>query len=299
MAQTHHLRSRRVTPLHIELMIHYHSKASPWLYPSSTTEHYTDDLLAWGMIALDTTDGPTSGYRSTEGGGMWVDRLCSIEPPVPRMVETWVFENAKKNTLRDEPSGTTYEAEMAESFGGDLPSGRLDAWRVGGQFKRVIRETPEWSSGGVRLIPKSVSEVGEAMMAEHEGHGGNDVYKAIADHITAGQDLTQEAAANLAVHDALEASSDPVVPSTSRIGQSPRCPDCGMLPNNCSLCRKAKAALPHPALGGSIITWQGVTIGRCTRTLSGRDCACAHSNREAESLKCCVFFRPTHPSWKP
>lgn len=78
------MRSREITPLHIQLMLHYYAIAAPYAEHdpahanSVATRDYTDELIMWDCIAKDNNS--PSGYRATNKGHAWVDRLCNCLP---------------------------------------------------------------------------------------------------------------------------------------------------------------------------------------------------------------------------
>jgi len=81
---------KKLTPLHIHLLLHYHAIAEPigeQFCGGAARVRFTRDLERWGMIRADT-DSP-SGYRSTDGGSMLVDALCST--PIPRRTLQWTM----------------------------------------------------------------------------------------------------------------------------------------------------------------------------------------------------------------
>lgn len=78
----------KLTPLHIELLIHYHVSAGPWPRPSVASKQYTRHLLDWNLIRADMG----VGYRSTEGGAMLLDAMCAL--PVPRQTVQWTMDPA-------------------------------------------------------------------------------------------------------------------------------------------------------------------------------------------------------------
>jgi len=74
-----------MTPLHIELMIHYYAHCEPTYNPEApAVKEYTLDLLKEGLIDESATSG--SGYVSTDKGKAFVEKIC--ETPIP--VQTWI-----------------------------------------------------------------------------------------------------------------------------------------------------------------------------------------------------------------
>jgi hypothetical protein len=71
----------KFTPLHIELILHYHCCCNLWpQHDAPAVIEFTDDLLGMGLIVGDRESG--SGYRTTERGGKFVEKLCNTEIPV-------------------------------------------------------------------------------------------------------------------------------------------------------------------------------------------------------------------------
>lgn len=78
-----------MTPLHIQLMLHYYAVAEP--YAKNDLEHatsravsdYTKELLEYGLIVKDV--GP-SGFKSTDRGNAYVQMLCNLPLPVCKWV---------------------------------------------------------------------------------------------------------------------------------------------------------------------------------------------------------------------
>ena len=74
--------TERWTPLHIELMIHYHCSCAPIINADAPAViEYTRHLLDDGLIISDEVR--ASGYTSTTKGEAFVSLLCRT--PIPRM----------------------------------------------------------------------------------------------------------------------------------------------------------------------------------------------------------------------
>ena len=74
------------TPLHIELMMHYH--CTPVALPNADAPvvvDYTSDLLKHGLIFVDRKC--PSGYRSTDKGQAFIALLCRTPLPEMRWVD--------------------------------------------------------------------------------------------------------------------------------------------------------------------------------------------------------------------
>ena len=69
-----------MTPLHIRLLIHYHTMNEKWQKPSPAASDYTVDLVKWGLIE-ERAESP-SGYRATERGVEHVEGLCRLALPL-------------------------------------------------------------------------------------------------------------------------------------------------------------------------------------------------------------------------
>ena len=91
-----------MTPLHIQIAIHYHCRPCP--YAENEPEHrysravrmYTQDFVDAGLLIPRTPDDDdvpehqrnTAEFASTEGLRMFIDALCEISLPKKR--EAWV-----------------------------------------------------------------------------------------------------------------------------------------------------------------------------------------------------------------
>ena len=73
--------SKKFTPLHIELIIHYHCICKPPLnHDAPAVIEFTEELVNLGLINKDGTSG--SGYRCTDKGNVFVEKICNTELPV-------------------------------------------------------------------------------------------------------------------------------------------------------------------------------------------------------------------------
>lgn len=72
-----------MTPLHIELALHYHCKAIQHerLHAFGTVRDYAEDLVTAGMLEREG-----DGYRKTDGLAVFVMALCATPFPVKHWV---------------------------------------------------------------------------------------------------------------------------------------------------------------------------------------------------------------------
>lgn len=80
-----------LTPLHLEILIHYH--ASPHVFPRSSqcSDNYTRHLVSLGLLenaGVDVFDGCKAPFQLTEKGRAWLERVLST--PMPK--QAWVWE---------------------------------------------------------------------------------------------------------------------------------------------------------------------------------------------------------------
>ncbi len=74
----------RWTPLHLELILHYRTKAGPFPQAAaSAVVSYTKELLAHKLIEPANDK---SGYASTARGDAFVEILCNTPLPVQKWV---------------------------------------------------------------------------------------------------------------------------------------------------------------------------------------------------------------------
>lgn len=79
-----------MTPLHINLMLHYHTTPAP--YAERDPEHANSpavlsmraELIKWGLIE-PSSDGTT--WCSTEKGSAYVKHLCAVQVPIAQWVQ--------------------------------------------------------------------------------------------------------------------------------------------------------------------------------------------------------------------
>lgn len=90
-----------MTPLHILIGIHYHSRPVPYAWDrpeerfSKAVRAYTEDLVRAGLLTPREPDGDdvpehirnTAAYAATDGLRMWVDALTDV--PLPKLREAW------------------------------------------------------------------------------------------------------------------------------------------------------------------------------------------------------------------
>lgn len=84
-------RRRTITPLHIQLLLHYHCNCEPYskdnyehAHSRSVIEFMGHLVVNWGLLVKDAS--AESGYRTTEKGAAYVDMLCSVPLPVCKWV---------------------------------------------------------------------------------------------------------------------------------------------------------------------------------------------------------------------
>lgn len=76
-----------MTPLHIEILLHYYSSPTPFPGSSQAGDEYTTDLHNCGLI-----DPCGNGvYKTTQKGDAHVEQLCQL--PLPTQV--WVGFDGK------------------------------------------------------------------------------------------------------------------------------------------------------------------------------------------------------------
>lgn len=79
-----------VTPLHIEIAMHYHCRTGQYemVTTNETRRQYADDLVDAGMLKRVPGPGPqaTVEYASTPGLAVWIKAICSVPFPVQQWV---------------------------------------------------------------------------------------------------------------------------------------------------------------------------------------------------------------------
>jgi len=88
--------SKGLTPLHLMLLLHYHTTPEPW--PQATAPAvrvYTEHLLRLELIQRDPKEIRHESYDITQRGIAFVESLCTA--PLP--VERWVIPNQEERTV--------------------------------------------------------------------------------------------------------------------------------------------------------------------------------------------------------
>jgi hypothetical protein len=80
---------KKITPLHIEIAVHYMCTAAPFPRPSQAVTDFTNDLVNRGLLIPDAAC--ENGYRTTEGLHAYVEALRSIPFPKKEMQPVWSF----------------------------------------------------------------------------------------------------------------------------------------------------------------------------------------------------------------
>lgn len=78
-----------VTPLHLQIAIHYHISPGQWPQLSVPIHRqYADDLKAAGLLRLKDSSGGGSFacYEKTDGLAVWIDAICATPFPVKQWV---------------------------------------------------------------------------------------------------------------------------------------------------------------------------------------------------------------------
>lgn len=80
-------RVRIMTPLHLEILLHYYISPDPFPRKSATISQYTEDLSAKQLLKQSAFN-PTV-FKVTERSELWIKR--ALETPLP--VQRWVWED--------------------------------------------------------------------------------------------------------------------------------------------------------------------------------------------------------------
>lgn len=79
-----------MTPLHLEIALHYHCKADQFemVLTNKVRREYAEDLVSAGMLKpVYNGVGPVlAGFERTEGLAVFVEALCATPLPVQRWV---------------------------------------------------------------------------------------------------------------------------------------------------------------------------------------------------------------------
>lgn len=78
-----------MTPLHIEILLHYNRTSEPFHSPTTVANDYSLYLSEVGMLYRTEEN----NFHITEGGRMLVNRLCNTPFPV----EGWVWDDGYQN----------------------------------------------------------------------------------------------------------------------------------------------------------------------------------------------------------
>ena len=75
----------KVSPIHIDIAIHYRMKSGDFPYLGSTVAiQAIEDLFRRGLLERTTLSESGRSYQPTEGLGLWIDWLCETPFPVHR-----------------------------------------------------------------------------------------------------------------------------------------------------------------------------------------------------------------------
>lgn len=69
------------SPLHIKILLHYHSIAEPWPSETETLTDYIKELCVFDLLKEDQTK---SGYSTTARGNAYIDAILSMPLPIQR-----------------------------------------------------------------------------------------------------------------------------------------------------------------------------------------------------------------------
>ena len=75
-----------ITPLHLEILMHYFVYATPFRADSETIRSYIQYWVEVGC--LEPTDAGTLSYDVTEKGQAWINKVLSTPMPTQK----WVWE---------------------------------------------------------------------------------------------------------------------------------------------------------------------------------------------------------------
>lgn len=102
-----------VTPLHLQIAIHYHVSPEQWpMLHVPIHQQYADDLKAAGLLRLadGSGGGPFANYEKTDGLAVWIDAICSTPFPVKQ----WVMpEEYAPSEI--EKASAEFRADIAET----------------------------------------------------------------------------------------------------------------------------------------------------------------------------------------
>jgi hypothetical protein len=73
------------TPLHLEILIHYHSVVDPFPRENSVIIEYRAHLIRDGIVAPEARD--KASFAITERGRCFIEMLCST--PLPIKKDIW------------------------------------------------------------------------------------------------------------------------------------------------------------------------------------------------------------------
>jgi len=81
-----------VTPLHLEIVMHYATRGNDMEnIAAPATSQYVRELILAGMVESIKNDaGATRSYKTTDRGMVWLDYLLTV--PFPK--QKWVIESA-------------------------------------------------------------------------------------------------------------------------------------------------------------------------------------------------------------
>ena len=108
-----------MTPLHIEIMLHYNSGATDYRDGDFTAVSVSGAILLLEQKGLIENMGLRCSprYLITEGGRMYVESLCQVRPPVKR----WVPDN--KTTIEAKfPPELNFYNEKYQTYLGNQQS---------------------------------------------------------------------------------------------------------------------------------------------------------------------------------
>ena len=74
------------TPLHLELLLHYHASPEPFPRENSCIIDYRARLMEAGLVASDSD--AKASFVITDKGKCYVEMLCSEPLPIPKQI--WV-----------------------------------------------------------------------------------------------------------------------------------------------------------------------------------------------------------------
>lgn len=82
-----------MTPLHIQIAIHYHVSRGPYAHGtphgnSTATNNFTDELYRAGLLRWNEEQ---QCFEGTEACKVWVNALCAV--PLP--VQQWVIPKSE------------------------------------------------------------------------------------------------------------------------------------------------------------------------------------------------------------